>query len=166
MRRLIWPVLFLFLLLLQGSTSVFYTGWLAFDLPLLALYSYAMLKGEQQGAAMGAGIGFLQDAMTISVFGFHMLSRALLGYLAGLMKGKLVKENIYYHAAVMGLICLGLRFLYWWLELLRNGGHWDVLGGFLWDTLGYCIGNMLMVVPMVCLIQFVYDWIKKDEISY
>ena len=40
MRRLIWPVLFLFLMLLQGSMSVYYTGWLSCDLLLLAVYAY------------------------------------------------------------------------------------------------------------------------------
>lgn len=166
MRRLIWPVLFLFLLLLQGAGSVFYTGWLAFDLPLLGLYCYSLLRGQEHGAIMGAGIGFLQDAMTISVFGFHILSRTLLGFIIGKMKEKVFKENHSYHIAVIGLVCLGLRFCYWWLELIRNGGHWNVLGGFVWDSLGYCVGNMLMVVPMVFFIQFVYDWIKKEDISY
>ena len=42
MRRLIWPVLFLFLMLLQGSMSVYYTGWLSCDLLLLAVYAYAV----------------------------------------------------------------------------------------------------------------------------
>ena len=57
MRRLIWPVLFLFLLLLQGSLSVFYTGWLAVDLPLLAVYSYALLRGDIFGAFTGVCVG-------------------------------------------------------------------------------------------------------------
>ena len=47
MRRLIWPVLFLFLMLLQGSMSVYYTGWLSCDLLLLAVYAYALLRGEK-----------------------------------------------------------------------------------------------------------------------
>ena len=69
MRRLIWPVLFLLLMLLQGAASAFYTGWLSFDLPLLALYAFAMLRGERQGAFVGLGGGLLQDAMTVGVFG-------------------------------------------------------------------------------------------------
>ena len=73
MRRLIWPVLFLLLMMLQGAASAFYTGWLSFDLPLLALYAFAMLRGEQWGALAGLAVGFVQDAMTVGVFGFHML---------------------------------------------------------------------------------------------
>ena len=53
MRRLIWPVLFLFLMLLQGSMSVYYTGWLSCDLLLLAVYAYALLRGEKAGAVVG-----------------------------------------------------------------------------------------------------------------
>ena len=46
MRRLIWPVLFLFLMLLQGSVSVYMTGWLSCDLLLLAIYAFAMQRGR------------------------------------------------------------------------------------------------------------------------
>lgn len=41
MRRLIWPVLFLFLMLLQGSMSVYYTGWLSCD---LLLWRYMLMR--------------------------------------------------------------------------------------------------------------------------
>ena len=57
MRRLIWPVLFLFLVMLQGALTVFCTSWVAFDLPLLALYGYSMLRKEGSGTLAGLGIG-------------------------------------------------------------------------------------------------------------
>ena len=88
MRRLIWPVLFLFLMLLQGSMSVYYTGWLSCDLLLLAVYAYAMLRGEKAGAVAGGIIGLPQDAMTVGVFGFHIFSRICVGYIVGLTKEK------------------------------------------------------------------------------
>lgn len=93
MRRLIWPVLFLFLLVVQGSSSVFYAGWLSFDLPLLAVYCYALLNGEAFGAAAGLGVGFLQDAVTTGIFGFHMLTRTIMGYGVGATKEKIFKDN-------------------------------------------------------------------------
>ena len=79
MRRLIWPVLFLFLMLLQGSMSVYYTGWLSCDLLLLAVYAYALLRGEKAGAVVGGITGLLQDAMTVGIFGFHIISRICVG---------------------------------------------------------------------------------------
>lgn len=166
MRRLIWPVLFLLLMLVQGAASAFYTGWLAFDLPLLALYAYAMLRGEYHGALMGFGVGLLQDAMTVGVFGFHMLSRIPLGFVVGLMKEKVVKDNAAFHMTVIALCSLGLRFAYWWLELVRSGGRWSIFFSYAWDSLGFVVGNMLLVVPVVALVKLVYEWVKKEDISY
>ena len=135
MRRLIRPVLFLLLMLLQGAASAFYTGWLAFDLPLLALYAFAMLRGEQKGALMGLSVGFLQDAMTVGIFGFHMLSRSAIGFLVGLMKEKVVKDNAVFHMLVIAICSAGIRFGYWWLELIRSGGRWNIFFSYLWASM-------------------------------
>lgn len=166
MRRLIWPVLFLLLILIQGSFSVFYTGWLAVDLSLLAIYSYALLRGEKYGVLTGAGVGLVQDAMTVGIFGFHIFTRSVVGYLVGLTKEKIFKENSSYHIILIGACSLLIRFCYWWLELIRTDWHWSIFPGFLWDTLGYCLGNMLCVVPMVYITKKIYEWIKKEDISY
>lgn len=166
MRRLIWPVLFLLLLLVQGAASVFYTGWLACDLPLLALYAFAMLRGEYFGMAAGLGVGFLQDAMTVGVFGYHMLTRAALGFLIGLTKEKVVKDNAVFHMTAIALCSVGVRFCYWWLELVRSGGRWGIFFDYAWESLGYILGNMLLVVPVVLLVKRIYEWIKQEDISY
>lgn len=166
MRRLIWPVLFLLLIVVQGAASVFYTGWLAFDLPLLFLYSFALVRGQEKGALAGLGIGFVQDAMTVGVFGFHMLTRALFGFTIGFMKEKIVKGQYGFHVVLIGASCALLRFIYWWLELIRAGGRWEILGLFAWKSLGYCLGNMLFVVPMIVLVKYIYEWIKAEDISY
>ena len=166
MRRLVWPVLFLFLMLLQGSMSVYYTGWLSCDLLLLAVYAYAMLRGEKAGAVVGGITGLLQDAMTVGVFGFHMLSRSALGFLVGLMKEKVVKDNATFHVLVIALCSAALRFAFWWLELIRSGGRWSIFFSYLWDSVGFIVGNMLLVVPVVLLVKRVYQWIKEEDISY
>ena len=166
MRRLIWPVLFLFLMLLQGSMSVYYTGWLSCDLLLLAVYAYAMLRGEKAGAVVGGITGLLQDAMTVGVFGFHMLSRSALGFLVGLMKEKVVKDNATFHMAIIALCSLALRFVFWWLELIRSGGRWSIFFSYAVDSLGFALGNMLLVVPVVLVVKRIYQWIKEEDISY
>ena len=166
MRKRIWPVLFLLLMLIQGAASAFYTGWLAFDLPLLALYAFAMLRGEQKGALMGLSVGFLQDAMTVGIFGFHMLSRSAIGFLVGLMKEKVVKDNAVFHMLVIAICSAGIRFGYWWLELIRSGGRWSIFFSYAWSSVGFIVGNMLLVVPVVILVKQVYHWIKEEDISY
>ena len=166
MRRLIWPVLFLLLILVQGAASAFYTVWLSCDLPLLALYAFAMLRGEQQGALVGLGVGFVQDALTVGVFGYHMLSRSALGFLVGLMKEKVVKDNATFHMAVIALCSLALRFVFWWLELIRSGGRWGIFWDYLWASVGFIVGNMLLVAPMVSIVKRIYQWITEEDISY
>lgn len=166
MRRLIWPVLFVLLMLLQGVITVFWTGWISFDLLLVALYAYSMLCGEVAGAIMGLGVGFFQDALTVNVFGFHMLSRTLIGLVVGLTKEKVFKENITYHLCSIALISFILRMVFLLVELIRSGGHWNIIGTFLWETLGYIVGNTLLVIPIMILVKQIYYWIRKEDISY
>lgn len=166
MRRLIWPVLFVLLMLLQGVITVFWTGWISFDLLLVALYAYSMLRGEVAGAIMGLGVGFFQDALTVNVFGFHMLSRTLIGLVVGLTKEKVFKENITYHLCSIALISFILRIVFLLVELIRSGGHWNIIGTFLWETLGYIVGNTLLVIPIMILVKQIYYWIRKEDISY
>ncbi len=166
MRKLIWPVLFLFLLLLQGSLSVYFTGWLSCDLVLLALYAYAMLRGKQAGALAGGVVGFFQDAMTVGVFGYHILSRICFGYLIGMTKEKVFKDNFIYHMSAIATCSFILRFVYWWLELLRSGFRWSIFWSYTVESLGYIIGNVLLVWPVVLIVKIIYEWIKKEDISY
>ena len=166
MRRLIWPVLFVLLMLLQGVITVFWTGWISFDLLLVALYAYSMLRGEVAGAIMGLGVGFFQDALTVNVFGFHMLSRTLIGWVVGLTKEKVFKENITYHLCSIALISFILRMVFLLVELIRSGGHWNIIGTFLWETVGYIVGNTLLVIPVMLVVKQIYYWIRKEDISY
>lgn len=166
MRRMIWPVLFLFLVVLQGSSSVIFTGWLSFNLPLLAIYSYALLRGEYHGATAGFCVGFLQDAMTTGIFGFHMMTRTAMGYFVGATKEKIFKDNYKLHIMTIGGISAIIRFLYWWIEVIRSGGRWGLFIDFSWASLGYCLGNMLLVVPMFLFISYINHWTQKNDITY
>jgi rod shape-determining protein MreD len=166
MRRLIWPVLFLLLIPLQGALSAFYTGWFSCDLSLLALYAFAMLRGERSGALAGLGVGLVQDAMTVGTFGYHMLTRMALGYAIGLTKEKVVKDNALFHMLTIAICSAAISFCYWWVELLRSGGRWSIFFDYLLGACGFVVGNMLLVVPMVLLVKRVYHWIKEEDISY
>ncbi len=166
MRKLIWPVLFLLLLLLRGAGSSFYTGWFSFDLTLVLLYAYALIRGSAYGAAAGAGTGFLQDAMTVGIFGFHMLTRTAAGYIIGMTKEKVVKDKYSYHIAAVGLCSLLLRILLGAVELIRTGGSFDFLVPFAWNSLGYCAGNMLLTVPVLLAARIIDEWIREEDISY
>lgn len=166
MRKLIWPVLFLLLLLLRGAGSALYTGWLSFDLTLVLLYSYALLRGRNCGAAAGAGTGLLQDAMTVGIFGFHMLTRTAVGYVVGMTKAKVVSDKYSYHIAAVGACSLAIRVLLGVVEFARTGGSTDFLAVFAWNSAGYCVGNMLLTIPVLLAAQKIDEWICEEDISY
>lgn len=59
-----------------------------------------------------------------------MLSRTLIGLVVGLTKEKVFKENITYHLCSIALISFILRMVFLLVELIRSGGHWNIIGTF------------------------------------
>ncbi len=166
MRKLAWPCCLFVFLLLQGSLSVFFNGWLSCDLLLLAVYAMAVLAGSKVGGYSGLAVGLLQDGLATGVFGFHLLTRGLVGWLFGKLKGKVFKENYFFHIWLTGLACLGLRFCYWWLLFISTGGSWRLLPAYLWSSLGYCLGNMLLTVPIFHLCYRLKAWQEEEDVPY
>lgn len=125
MRRLIWPVLFLFLMLLQGSMSVYYTGWLSCD---LLLWRYMLMRCCAAKSWCGSR-RYHRTAAGCNDGGYFWLpySQSYLCRLySGPDKGKVFKDNYLYHMSAIATITFILRFVYWWLELLRSGGRWSI----------------------------------------
>lgn len=111
-------------------------------------------------------MGFFQDALSVSTFGYYMLTRTVFGYLVGMTKEKVFKDNFLYHMSAIATCSLILRFVYWWVALIRADGRWNIFFSYCWDTLGFVLGNVLLVWPVVLLVKLVYEWIKKEDISY
>lgn len=165
MRRLIWPVLFLFLFILQGACGVFYKGWISLDLPLLGVYAHGILRGPKFGAMSGFWLGFLEDAMSIGVFGYHILTRTVFGYGIGHLKGKIFKENIIYHLPTIGVISLFLKAIYF-IIAMAIGTPRSSFWSYAMESLGFACGNMLFVIPVIYMVTFLYEWIKAEDIGY
>ena len=162
MRKLIWPVLFLLCLSLQMSLPQ--AGWLRFDLPLLFVYCYAMLNGMAAGAAVGFITGVLQDILTGGIFGFHILTRTLIGYYVGLTKEKVFKDSMFYNIVAVGAITLLLRCCYFLVQLvLAKGFSFLLLEQALQEVVAYCLGNIIFVIPLYLLAEKVQKWIEIDD---
>ena len=56
-----------------------------FDLPLLVVIYYGITKGPTGALLAGTGAGLLQDSLEGTLFGLSALSRALVGYLVGIL---------------------------------------------------------------------------------
>lgn len=162
MRKLIWPVLFLFCLSLQMSLPQ--TQWFKFDLPLLLIYCYAMLRGAVAGGIAGFVTGLLQDILTGGVFGFHILTRTAVGYYAGYTKEKVFKDSMFYNIIAVGAITLALRCCYFILQIIMAKGFSVLLFELaLEEALAYCLGNIIFVIPLYLLTEKMQKWIELDD---
>ena len=56
-----------------------------FDLPLIPVLYYAIAKGPSGALLVGTGAGLLQDSLEGTLLGVSAMSKALVGYLVGIM---------------------------------------------------------------------------------
>lgn len=162
MRKLIWPVLFLFCLSLQMSLPQ--NVWLKFDLPLLFVYCYAMIRGSVHGSIAGFTAGLVQDCLTGGVFGFHILTRTAIGYYVGYTKEKVFKDSIFYNIVAVGTITFFLRCCYFIVQMIMAKGYSVLLmETALQEALAYCLGNIIFVIPIYLLMEKLQKWIEIDD---
>jgi rod shape-determining protein MreD len=74
-------------------------GWVAIggvrpDLALIVLVFVALRRGAMVGQVAGFASGIVEDFASVSPLGFHMLLRAVIGYLAGLPAGNLFVDPL------------------------------------------------------------------------
>ncbi|MFZ5907949.1 MAG: rod shape-determining protein MreD [Nitrospirota bacterium] len=82
MKYLVVPIIFLFLLVLQGSISF---HQISPNLTVL-LACYAGVRGrEMKGMFSGALIGVVEDSLSGAFLGPHLFSKSLVGYLSSLL---------------------------------------------------------------------------------
>ena len=123
----------------------------------------AWLYGPQTGALTGAAAGLMYDFLSGAVFGFHTITRCMVGFVAGFIKGQVFKEHFAYHIVAALVITAGIRMLFFFVALfLTLAADLTFVGGYLRQSLAYCLGNILFVVPVYKLCYFISHW-HKDE---
>jgi rod shape-determining protein MreD len=85
MKYLLWTIALVFVLILQGSISLF-------DITpnlTVVLACYAGIKeGEVKGMFFGSLIGMIEDSVSGAFLGTHLLSKGLIGYLSSFLYSK------------------------------------------------------------------------------
>ena len=153
---LAWLLFTLFLFTLENHWFLFFNTTQSPDLLLLFLLLYALDQGERRGAWYGLGIGALLDIVTFSYFGWHMVSRAALGYLVGRNRMNMFADRLPTYLILTGLVTLLLqvaRGLFLWVAL----GRWLPLLPFVFLTLKSLAWN-LVAAPVM---WFLYHKLKK-----
>ena len=166
-RRLwAWPLAALVFLLLQSTSFGTFTGSVWFDLPLLFVYSVAMLRGAKAGAVCGLLLGLIQDIFTANVFGFHLLTRTLIGFGCGSIKEIVYRTNYHYHALFVFCLSLAVRALFIIPQYFLAGG-WEGWMPYYGETaLAYAFINAVLAFPMGWLMVRLDRWIAAGDLSY
>ncbi len=166
MRNWSWAAAAFAVLILQTTSFGFFGGNLFFDLPLLFIYSIGLFYGAKAGLFCGLFFGFLQDISSPLVFGFYLLTRGMTGLGIGSIKEMIFKNNYGYHVLIIGAVSLALRVLYMVPALWEGGFGASLLILYLQDTAWYCLGNMLLVLPVTRILLGLYRWVTEDDLTY
>ncbi len=167
MRMWSWIAAAFVILVLQTTSLGFFGGNLFFDLPLLFIYSIGLFYGARAGLLCGLAFGLLQDISSPEVFGFCLLTRGLIGYGIGCIKEMIFKNNYGYHVLIIGGLSLLLRVLYAIPFLWLNAfGTTALVLLYFQDSLWYCLGNMLLILPVSRILLALYHWVAEEDVTY
>lgn len=161
MKKLLFLIVYLVLFGVQVAVNQ--PAWIKFDLPLLFVYAMAMLYGARTGAGVGVACGLLYDFLSGAVFGFHTFTRCAVGFVAGFIKGQVFKEHFAYHITAALVITAGIRMLFFFVALfLTPLADMEFAAAYLQQSLAYCLGNIIFVVPVYKMCYFISRWHKDD----
>ena len=166
MRMWSWLVTVFVIVLLQTTSIGLFRGSLYFDLPLIFIYSLALFYGPRGSLVARMAFSLLQDLSAPAVFGFYMLTRGVTGYLVGRIKEMIFKNNDGYHVLMIGGISLGLRLLDAIPVLALGGSVAETAGPYLWETLWYCLENMVLTIPVGRLLFKQCRWEQEEDSAY
>lgn len=159
MKKLMFFIVYLLLFGIQ--LTVWEPAWFKFDLVLLYVYAMAMIYGAQTGAAIGGAAGLMYDLLNGAVFGFHTITRSAVGFVTGYIKEQVFKEHFAYHITAALVITAGIRMLFFFVALFMTPlADMDFLAAYLQESLAYCLGNIVFVVPVYKLCLFIEHWHK------
>lgn len=163
MRKWAWPGAAFALLILQTTTLGSFRGDLHIDLPLLFIYCFGLFYGAVPGAVCGVLFGLLEDLASPGLFGFYLATRGLTGYGIGRIKEMIFQNNYGYHVLIVGGLSLTLRLLYGLPAALLGGDGAAALRAYGEDTLLYCLGNMLLILPVLWALAALRRWTDGME---
>jgi rod shape-determining protein MreD len=105
------------------------------DLLAIAIAAKALKDGTAKGTSFGALIGFLADCYHPATMGLMALSGIAMGWLAGILRERIYREQLASQMALAG----GLALLRQPFEFLGMSG--GSLGGYPWFLLRYGLGS-------------------------
>jgi len=116
------PLFFLLLVLVTlilQTTALNYMVIYGFkpDLVLILVILNGFLRGTREGAFLGFSAGILQDLVSGGYFGLNAITEMVAGYLAGLGKDRLYRDNRVIAAGLTWVCTMGAQLIFYILLL-------------------------------------------------
>jgi len=162
---LLWPALVLLLYTLQTHWFMFFESTQSPDLLLLFVLMYALDTGGKEGAGCGLMVGILQDVVTFSFFGYHIITRTLLGFLVGSAREKIFRDRIYTFIILVVMASFIVKLVYG-VTLCIYTHELIPLGRFLLSTFKYVGWNILCALPVWILYRIVREIMERKFNPY
>ncbi|NCD09336.1 MAG: rod shape-determining protein MreD [Negativicutes bacterium] len=162
MSMVIWPLFLLLLLSLQTSWFSFFPGADSTpDFLLLFVVFQAMYGGSNKGAISGFFVGLVQDALAPTYFGFHIVTRVLIGYFTGETKERVFKDNFQGYAVfvIVASILVKTAHALLLLMVLKSASGWFI--DHLLGAMSYIFINLIVSWPTWLALQKISAWLEK-----
>jgi len=122
------------------------------DLILLVVVFLGLFKGSTVGAMVGFCGGLIYDLTSSSLLGLNALSLTLVGFLVGLIQGKVYGENIVFQVALVFAATLMSNILFFLLSAIF----------YLASPLGHGLGRIILPAAIynICLVIPIF-WVMR-----
>ena len=135
-----------------------------FDVPLIMIICYGLVKGEVKGAFFGLVIGFVCSVLMASLIGFFTILSFVTGYVCGIFR----EDDSERSMIVTVLIVLGIVFAYQMLSYIGQAILMGQFGFFLrLHTIVFpkTILTTALFVPIYLFVNFVRSNVKRVEMA-
>jgi rod shape-determining protein MreD len=165
MKVLFWPILTLLLYTLQSSWFLFFNTTQAPDFLLIMILLVALNEGAKGGAIAGLAIGALQDVVTFTFFGYHLITRMAIGLVVGLLRGNIFKDSLPTFLVLVALSSILLKgintvFLVAYHKEFFN--MWPII----YNTLKYIGWNVVVAIPLWIAAQVFAEVLRRRQHRY
>lgn len=155
MRKFIYAVILFFVLLMQSTLLTEYRplGVIP-DLLMIVVISSALLNGSKFGALLGISAGILQDLL-IGNFGTHLVLKIVVGYLVGIIEGKVFKAKVLVPVLVVFLMTFVHEYLFLLLseKLIFSISFFDALKTTIFPLALINAIFTLLIYPLLYLVE-------------
>lgn len=135
------------------------------DTALVFIVSYAILRGDIEGAVFGFFAGLVQDALSGMFIGLFALLGFLTGYVCGKPFRDFFKDNYFLPFFVVVLASLVHQFAVY-VSSIMIFGHLDFWSYFRTIILPKTIYTASLSIPLYALLHFINSRLEKREVSF